>query len=160
MIYVHSCTFSNPWGWIRLLLICWFAFCFGSVLSLFTSYQVWHLMELCELIQHTLTRECSERQKWGVLLSEVTLIIQAVRITLLPREKEKLWKWREPGVRCPVAVISWLSQWSWGTLSWDTIFSFFLAETPEHQSDSTPWQLSFSYQYGLLALPYRERMQG
>lgn len=115
IISVHISIVSgcDPWGWIRLLLICCFAFCFGWVLSLFTPHQVWHLMELCELIQHTLTRQCSERQKWGVLLSEVTVIIQVVRITVLPREKEKLWKWREPGVRCPVAVISWLSQWSW-----------------------------------------------
>lgn len=154
IISVHISIVSgcDPWGWIRLLLICCFAFCFGWVLSLFTPHQVWHLMELCELIQHTLTRQCSERQKWGVLLSEVTVIIQVVRITVLPREKEKLWKWRESGVRCPVAVISWLSQWSWWTLSWDTVCFLFLAESAEHQSDSTPWQLSFSYQCGLLTL--------
>lgn len=47
----------------------------------------------------------------------MTLVIWTVSVTLLPREKEKLWKWRELGVRWPVAVICWLSQWSWWTLS-------------------------------------------
>lgn len=32
--------------------------------------------------------------------------------------RKKSWEnGREPGVRCPVAVISWLPQWSWWTLS-------------------------------------------
>ena len=98
IIHVHSCAVSdwNPWGWIRLVLICWLAFCFGWVVSLFIQHQVRHLPELCELIQHPNLRVQGKARIRCTALVEVTWVIWAVIVTLLSKEKAKLcsWEWR------------------------------------------------------------------
>lgn len=128
IICVHSCAVSDcsPWGWIRLVLICWFAFGFGWVLSLFTRHQVWHSPELCELIQHTnlgvwgkekirCTTHCSN--DLGRFFQKVSHCSQGKKPNCASGSEEE-----RAEARCLVAVICWLPQWSWRTLPWRCYF--------------------------------------
>lgn len=131
--------------------MCWFAFCFGWVLTVYPTSGLAFRGALWADSAHT-----NQGVQWKGKMRCPTLRSDLNHLSseccTAPRGERKAVKMKRASSKVPcgsdLLIISMI------LVDFVQRYSFFLAETAEHQSDRTPWQLSFSY--GLFTLPYRE----